>query len=177
LVLPPTVIGFYFLVFMGPDGPLGLLTQALGIGTLNFSFTGLVLASLLYSLPFVVQPLYAGFAAVPKSLLEAAATMRASKLDQFFTVALPLCKPSFITAIVLGFAHTIGEFGVVLMIGGNIPSETRVVSVEIYDLVEALEYGKAHVLSLILIGFSFLVLLSLYLVNGNTENKNTGLVT
>ncbi|ANN66931.1 molybdate ABC transporter permease subunit [Bordetella bronchialis] len=162
LVLPPTVIGFYLLLAMGPNGTIGRLTQALGLGTLPFSFAGLVVGSLVYSLPFVVQPLHNAFSAVGRLPLEAAATLRAGPWDRFATVALPLARPGYLTAAVLGFAHTVGEFGVVLMIGGNIPGSTRVVSVQIYDHVEALEYGRAHVLSAGMVVLSFLVLLLLY---------------
>lgn len=163
LVLPPTVLGFYMLIAMGPTGFIGELTQSLGLGTLAFSFWGLVVASVFYSLPFVVQPIQNAMEAINPRSLEVAATLGASPLDRFFTVAIPLAKPGFITAAILGFAHTVGEFGVVLMIGGNIPDETRVVSVQIYDHVEALDYAQAHGLSLLMVGFSFLVLLSLYL--------------
>ncbi len=166
LVLPPTVIGFYLLVFLGPNGPGGQLTQALGLGTLPFTFAGLVVASVIYSLPFVVQPLQNAFEALGRRPLEVAATLRASPWDRFFHVAVPLARPGFLTAMVLGFAHTVGEFGVILMIGGNIPGETKVLSVAIYDHVETLEYGQAHILSAGMIGFAFLVLLTLYLVNG-----------
>jgi molybdate transport system permease protein len=166
LVLPPTVIGFYLLVFLGPHGPGGQLTQALGIGTLPFTFSGLVFASVLYSMPFVVQPLHNAFEALGKRPLEVAATLRASAWDRFIHVAVPLARPGFLTAMVLGFAHTVGEFGVVLMIGGNIPGQTKVLSVAIYDHVETLEYGQAHILSAGMIGFAFLVLLALYLLNG-----------
>ena len=165
LVLPPTVLGFYLLVSMGPHGPIGQLTQVLGIGLLPFSFTGLVIASVFYSLPFAVQPLQNAFEAIGKRPLEVAATLRASPLDAFFSVAMPLAKPGFITAAILGFAHTVGEFGVVLMIGGNIPDKTRVVSVQIYDHVEALEYAQAHWLAGGMLIFSFLVLLALYTFN------------
>jgi molybdate transport system permease protein len=144
IVLPPTVIGFYLLVLMGPNGPVGQFTQALGLGLLPFTFAGLVVASVFYSLPFVVQPLQNAFEAIPERPLEAAATLRASPLDAFFSVGVPLARPGYLTASVLGFAHTVGEFGVVLMIGGNIPDKTRVVSVQIYDHVEALEYAQAH---------------------------------
>ena len=144
LVLPPTVLGFYLLVAMGPQGPVGQLTQALGLGLLPFTLRGLVVASVFYSLPFVVQPLQNAFEAIGARPLEAAATLRAAPLGSLLHVALPLARPGFITAAVLGFAHTVGEFGVVLMIGGNIPGETRVVSVAIYDHVEALEYAEAH---------------------------------
>ncbi len=166
LVLPPTVLGFYLLVFLGPNGPGGQLTQALGIGTLPFTFSGLVFASVLYSLPFVVQPLQNAFEALGKRPLEVAATLRASAWDRFFHIAVPLARPGFLTAMVLGFAHTVGEFGVVLMIGGNIPGQTKVLSVAIYDHVETLEYDQAHLLSAGMVGFAFLVLLALYLVNG-----------
>jgi molybdate transport system permease protein len=165
IVLPPSVLGFYLLVAMGPHGPVGQLTQALGLGTLPFTFTGLVVASVFYSLPFVVQPIQNAFAAIGPGLLEAAATLRATPRDRFFTVALPLARPGFVTAAVLGFAHTVGEFGVVLMVGGNIPGQTRVVSVQIYDYVEALEYGQAHELAIVLMGFSFLTLFLLYAFN------------
>ena len=155
IVLPPTVIGFYLLVAMGPHGPLGKLTQSLGLGLLPFTFAGLVVASVFYSLPFVVQPLQNAFESIPERALETAATLRASALDTFFSVALPLAKPGLLTASVLGFAHTVGEFGVVLMIGGNIPDQTRVVSVQIYDHVEAMEYMQAHWLSAAMVVFSF----------------------
>jgi len=165
LVLPPTVIGFYLLLVLGPNGAVGKLTQALGIGLLPFTFSGLVLASVLYSMPFVVQPLQNAFEAVGERPLEVAATLRASRWDSFWHVAVPLARPGFITAGVLGFAHTVGEFGVVLMIGGNIPDKTRVVSVQIYDHVDAIEYAQAHWLSAAMVVFSFLVLLLLYTVN------------
>lgn len=167
LVLPPTVIGFYLLVALGPQGPLGQLTQMLGWGTLPFTFAGLVVGSVVYSLPFVVQPLQNTFETISERTLEAAATLRASPLDRFFSVVLPLAKTGFLTATVLGFAHTVGEFGVVLMIGGNIPGATRVLSVAIYDHVEAMEYGQAHWLAGGLLLFSFLVLLSLNLFRRN----------
>jgi len=162
LVLPPSVLGFYLLVTMGPNGPVGQLTQVLGIGLLPFTFWGLVVGSVFYSLPFMVQPVQNAFEAIGERPLEAAATLRASPLDRFFTVALPLALPGFVTAGILSFAHTVGEFGVVLMIGGNIPGVTRVASVQIYDHVEALEYGDAHRLAAVLLVFSFLVLLALY---------------
>lgn len=162
LVLPPTVIGFYLLVAMGPEGAVGRLTTALGIGLLPFSFAGLVVGSVIYSLPFVVQPVHNAFEAIGRRPLEVAATLRAGPWDSFFTVALPLARPGFVTATILGFAHTVGEFGVVLMIGGNIPDSTRVVSVAIYDHVEALEYAEAHWLSAGMLAFSFVVLLALY---------------
>ncbi|WP_434674995.1 molybdate ABC transporter permease subunit [Pseudomonas sp. D3-10] len=162
LVLPPTVIGFYLLLALGPNGWIGQFTQALGLGTLTFSFTGLVIGSVIYSMPFVVQPLQNAFSAIGSRPLEVAATLRAGPWDTFFSVILPLARPGFITAAILGFAHTVGEFGVVLMIGGNIPEKTRVVSVQIYDHVEALEYSQAHWLAAAMLVFSFLVLLALY---------------
>jgi molybdate transport system permease protein len=161
LVLPPTVIGFYLLVLMGPNGPVGKLTQTLGIGLLPFTFAGLVIGSVIYSMPFVVQPLQNAFEAIGSRPLEAAATLRASPWDSFFTVALPLARPGIVTATILGFAHTVGEFGVVLMIGGNIPGRTRVVSVQIFDHVEALEYPQAHWLAGGMVVFSFIILLLL----------------
>jgi molybdate transport system permease protein len=169
LVLPPTVLGFYLLIAMGPNGFIGQLTQELGIGTLPFTFWGLIVASVFYSLPFVVQPIQNTIEAIGERPLEVAATLRAGSWDRFFTVVLPLAKPGFITAAILGFTHTVGEFGVVLMIGGNIPGQTRVVSVQIYDHVEALEYDQAHKLAAIMIIFSFVVLLSLY----SFQRKNT----
>ncbi|NYZ63299.1 molybdate ABC transporter permease subunit [Luteimonas deserti] len=162
LVLPPTVIGFYLLVAMGPDGPLGRVTETLGLGLLPFTFPGLVVASLIYSMPFVIQPLHTAFEAVGDPPLEAAATLGAGPVDRFFTVAVPLARPGFVTGAILGFAHTIGEFGVVLMIGGSIPGETRVVSVQIYDHVQAFDYARAHWLSGVLLVFAFVVLLALY---------------
>jgi molybdate transport system permease protein len=165
LVLPPSVLGFYLLLLMGPHGPVGQFTQAMGLGRLPFTFGGLVVASVLYSLPFVVQPLQQAFEATPERLLEAAATLRASPWDRFFSVALPLARPGFVTASVLGFAHTVGEFGVVLMIGGNIPGQTRVLSVAIYDHVEAGEFAEAHLLSAGLVVFAMVVLTTLYIVN------------
>lgn len=165
LVLPPSVLGFYLLLLMGPQGPVGQLTQALGLGRLPFTFAGLVVASVLYSMPFVVQPLQQAFEAIPERLLEAAATLRASPWDRFVSVALPLARPGFVTATVLGFAHTVGEFGVVLMIGGNIPGSTRVLSVAIYEHVEAGEYEQAHRLAAGLVAFALVVLVALYLAN------------
>jgi molybdate transport system permease protein len=166
LVLPPTVLGFYLLIMLGPQGPVGQLTQAVGLGTLPFTFEGLVVASVIYSMPFVVQPLQNTFEALGSRPLEAAATLRASPWDRFMTVIVPLARPGFLTAAVLCFAHTIGEFGVVLMIGGNIPGETKVLSVAIYDHVETLEYDQAYLLSGGMLLFSFLVLMILYQVNG-----------
>ena len=170
LVLPPTVIGFYLLIAMGPSGPVGEFTQSLGLGTLPFTFAGLVIASVIYSFPFVVQPIQNSFEALGKRPLEVAATLRASRLDTFFTVILPLAKPGFITATILGFAHTVGEFGVILMIGGNIPGETQVISVLIYEHVESLQYAQAHSLSAAMIIFSFVVLLLLYSFNQKQKN-------
>jgi len=165
LVLPPTVLGFYLLVALGPNGPLGGLMQALGGRPPAFTFTGLVIGSVFYSMPFVVQPLQTAFAAIGRRPLEVAATLRASPLDRFFTVAVPLARSGFLTAAVLGFAHTLGEFGVVLMIGGNIPGETQVVSIAIYDHVEGLEYTRAHWLSGGLLLLSFLMLITVYALN------------
>jgi molybdate transport system permease protein len=165
LVLPPSVLGFYLLLLMGPQGPVGQATQALGLGRLPFTFAGLVVASVIYSLPFVVQPLQQAFEAIPERALEAAATLRASPLDRFFTVALPLARPGLVTASVLGFAHTVGEFGVVLMIGGNIPGATRVLSVAVYEHVEATEFDAAHRLAGGMVVFALVVLVTLYIVN------------
>lgn len=165
LVLPPTVLGFYLLLAMGPNGPVGQFTQWLGIGTLPFTFWGLVVASVFYSMPFVVQPIQNAIESLGPRPLEVAATLRAGPWDRFWSVVLPLARPGFVTASILGFAHTVGEFGVVLMIGGNIPGETRVVSVQIYDHVEAMEYAQAHGLAAIMVVFSFLVLLALYTWN------------
>jgi molybdate transport system permease protein len=166
LVLPPTVLGFYLLILLGPRGPVGQFTEALGLGTLPFTFAGLVVGSVIYSLPFAVQPLHNAFAAIGDRPLEVAATLGASPRDRFWTIAVPLARPGFLTAAVLSFAHTIGEFGVVLMVGGNIPGKTKVLSVAIYDHVETLEYGQAHWLAGGMIVFSFVVLVTLYLANG-----------
>lgn len=165
LVLPPTVLGFYLLLALGPDGPVGGPWHELGGGPLVFSFTGLVIGSVLYSLPFVVQPLQASFESVGRTPLEVASTLGAGPIDRFFSVAVPLARRGFLTAATLGFAHTLGEFGVVLMIGGNIPGRTRVVSIAIYDHVETLSYSEAHVLAAVLLVFSFVVLLSVFIVN------------
>jgi len=165
LVLPPTVLGFYLLVTLGPHGPGGRLTQALGLGTLPFTFGGLLLGSLIYSLPFAVQPLQHAFESVGTRPMEVAATLRARPLDAFFSVALPLARPGFVTAGILTFAHTVGEFGVVLMMGGNIPGKTRLVSTQIYGHVEALEYTQAHWLAAGMVLFAFAVLLGLSLLN------------
>ena len=169
LVLPPTVLGFYLLLAMGPNGLIGQITQSVGIGSLAFTYPGLVLASVLYSLPFVVQPLQNAFEAIGDRPLEVAATLGAGRVKRFFYVGIPMARPGFFTAAVLGFAHTVGEFGVVLMIGGNIPGKTRVVSVQVYDHVEALAYGQAHQLAIILILFSFAVLLLIYGVRGKSD--------
>jgi molybdate transport system permease protein len=165
LVLPPTVLGFYLLVFLSPTAPLGHFWVTITGTTLTFSFTGLVLASVLYSLPFMVQPLQTAFEAVGRNPMEAAASLRASPIDSFFSVAVPLSMRGFVTAIVLTFAHTIGEFGVVLMVGGNIPDQTRVISIAIYEHVETLQYSQAHILAGGLVIFSFLVLLAVYTFN------------
>lgn len=165
LVLPPTVIGFYLLVAMGPDGPIGQFTRWLGVGPLVFSFTGLVLGSVIYSLPFVVQPLQSTFSGIGRAPLEVAATLGARPLDRFFTIVIPLSRSGYLTAAVLGFAHTLGEFGVVLMIGGNIPGQTQVLSIAIYDHVESLEYASAHWLAGSLLVFSFFLLLVVYGLN------------
>ena len=162
LVLPPSVLGFYLLITMGPHGPVGQFTESLGLGRLPFTFWGLVVASVFYSLPFMVQPLQTAFEGIGERPLEVAATLRASPLDAFFSVAVPLARPGFLTASILTFAHTVGEFGVVLVIGGNLPGVTRVASVQIYDHVEAMEYAQAHRLSAVMLVFSFLVLLVLY---------------
>lgn len=171
LVLPPTVLGFYLLIALGPNGPIGELTAYLGLGTLPFTYWGLVFGSVFYSMPFVVQPIQNSMEALGKRPLEVAATLRASPLDTFFSVVFPLAKPGFLTAAILGFAHTVGEFGVVLMIGGNIPGVTQVVSVQVYEHVEALEYGQAHWLSACMLVFSFVVLAIVYSFNRNNKKK------
>ena len=165
LVLPPTVLGFYLLVALGPHGPIGPITQALGLGLLPFSFSGLVLGSVLYSMPFMVQPVHNAMQAMGTRPLEVAASLRASRLDTFFHVVLPLCKPGLMTGTIMSFAHTVGEFGVVLMIGGNIPGETRVLSVAIYGHVEAGEFVQAHWLAAGMVAFAMVVLVTLYVVN------------
>ncbi|NBW44431.1 MAG: molybdate ABC transporter permease subunit [Betaproteobacteria bacterium] len=167
LVLPPTVLGFYLLVTLGPNGPMGQLTQAMGLGSFAFTFTGLVIGSLIYSLPFAVQPLQNAFEAMGERPLEVAATLRASPWDTFLTVALPLARPGYLTAAILSFAHTVGEFGVVLMIGGNIPGKTRVVSTQIYGHVEAMEYAQAHALAAGMLLFSFTIMLVMTWLNRN----------
>lgn len=172
LVLPPTVLGFYLLIIMGPHGWIGQITQKLGLGTLSFSFTGLVVGSLLFSLPFAVQPLQHAFENIGKRPLEVAATLGASPWDAFVTVALPLARPGFVTAAILTFAHTIGEFGVVLMIGGNIPGKTQVISTLIYGHVEAMEYAQAHTLAALMVIFSFCVLL--FLTNARSRLDRIG---
>jgi len=171
LVLPPTVLGFYLLVAMGPNGPIGHLTEALGLGRLPFTFPGLVVASVIYSLPFVVQPVQNAFEAIGGRPLEAAATLRAGPWDSFFHVVLPLARPGLLTGAILGFAHTVGEFGVVLMIGGNIPDKTRVLSVAVYDHVEAMEYGDAHRLAIGMLVFAFLVLMTVYTLNPSQKKS------
>ena len=163
IVLPPTVMGFYLLIALGPDSPIGQLTTQVFGRALPFTFSGLVVGSVIYSMPFVVQPIRNAFDAIGERPLEVAGTLRASPLDTFFSVALPLARPGLLTGAVLGFAHTVGEFGVILMIGGNIPGETRVLSVAIYDHVESLEWGQAHILSAGLLMFSFVVILSMML--------------
>lgn len=170
LVLPPSVLGFYLLIAMGPHSPVGRWTQAVGIGLLPFTFWGLVIASVLYSMPFLVQPLQTAFESVGKRPLEVAATLRARPISTFFRVVVPMARTGFLTASVMAFAHTVGEFGVVLMIGGNIPAETRVASVQIYDYVEALEYGQAHMLAGVLLGFSFLTLLLLNMLKKDNRH-------
>ena len=165
LILPPTVLGFYLLITLGSNGPIGKLLESFGGSSIAFTFTGLVIGSVIYSMPFVVQPLQNSFSSVGRKPLEVAATLGASKIDRFFSVAVPLSRSGFITAAVLGFAHTVGEFGVVLMIGGNIPGETGVVSIAIYDHVEAMEYGQAHWLAGGLLATSFLMLLFVYIIN------------
>ncbi|OYU30328.1 MAG: molybdate ABC transporter permease subunit [Comamonadaceae bacterium PBBC2] len=169
LVLPPSVLGFYLLVVMGPQGPLGQLTQALGWGVLSFSFTGLLIGSVIFSLPFAVQPIQHAFEALGPRPMEVAATLRASPIDAFFSVALPQARSGLITAAILSFAHTVGEFGVVLMIGGNIPGQTRVVSTQIYGHVEAMEYAQAHVLAGGMVLFSFAVLMALALLKNRHD--------
>jgi molybdate transport system permease protein len=162
LVLPPTVLGFYFLIALGPASPIGSFWMSITGDALTFSFSGLVVASVFYSLPFMVQPLQNAFEAIGRAPLEAAATLRASPTDAFFSVAAPLARHGFVTAVVLSFAHTIGEFGVVLMVGGNIPGKTRVISIAIYEHVETLNYAAAHILSAGLIFFAFTILLIVY---------------
>ncbi len=169
LVLPPSVLGFYLLVAMGPNGPLGQFTQSLGWGVFSFTFTGLLIGSIIFSLPFAVQPIQHAFESIGPRPMEVAATLRAKPLDTFFSVALPLAKPGLITAAILSFAHTVGEFGVVLMIGGNIPDKTRVVSTQIYGHVEAMEYAQAHVLAAGMVVFSFVVLLALSFMRKRTS--------
>ena len=173
IVLPPTVIGFYLLVTLGPHGPVGQVMQSWGLDTLPFTFAGLVVGSVFYSLPFVVQPIQNAFEAIGQRPLEVAATLRASPTDRFFSIVLPLAKPGYFTATVMGFAHTVGEFGVVLMMGGNIPGKTRVVSVQIYDHVEALEYTQAHWLAGGMVVFSFAMLLALHALNANSGLQRT----
>ncbi len=173
LVLPPTVLGFYLLVAMGPSGPIGRATQACGFGLLPFTFSGLVLASVVYSLPFTIQPLESAFAAVDPGLLEAAATLRSGPWNRFFRVVLPLARRGVIAAAVMGFAHTLGEFGIVLMIGGNMPGSTRVASLQIYNHVEALEYSQANGLSGVLLAFSFCALIALNALGGRRPTSRS----
>lgn len=165
LVLPPSVLGFYLLIALGPHGPIGGISQQMGGQSLAFTFLGLVIGSVIYSMPFVVQPLQNAFESIGRLPLEAAASLRASPRDQFFSIVVPLARPGFLTAATLGFAHTVGEFGVVLMIGGNIPGQTKVMSIAIYDHVEMLEYGQAHILAAGMLLFSFTVLTCLYVLN------------
>ncbi|MBY0463717.1 MAG: molybdate ABC transporter permease subunit, partial [Burkholderiales bacterium] len=174
LVLPPSVLGFYLLVTMGPNGPVGQFTQWLGLGVLPFSFAGLVVGSVFYSLPFMVQPLHNAFEAMGTRPLEVAATLRASPMDTFVSVVLPLCRPGFVTGAIMTFAHTVGEFGVVLMVGGNIPGVTRMVSVQIYDHVEAAEYSEAHRLATVMLVFAFAVLLALHTYNQRQQTRQRG---
>jgi len=171
LVLPPSVLGFYLLVALGPEGPLGRWMLALGLPTLPFTFAGLVVASVFYSLPFMVQPILNCMQALGERPLEAAATLRAGPLDTFLSVVLPLCRPGLVTGCIMSFAHTVGEFGVVLMVGGNIPGVTRVVSVQIFDHVEALEYADAHRLAAVMLVFAFGVLLALQIYNGRQSRR------
>jgi len=173
LVLPPTVLGFYLLVMMGPSGPIGQITEAIGLGLLSFTFTGLVIGSIVFSLPFAVQPIQHAFESMGVRPMEVAATLRARPIDAFFSVALPLAKPGILTASILSFAHTVGEFGVVLMIGGNIAGQTSVVSTEIYTYVESMQYAQAHWLAAIMVVFSFAVLLWLALL----KRQNRGMLT
>ncbi|OOZ63060.1 molybdenum ABC transporter permease subunit [Solemya velum gill symbiont] len=173
LVLPPTVLGFYLLMLLGPEGPLGNLTTTLGLGILPFTFAGLVVGSVIYSMPFVVQPIRNAFESIGKRPMEVAATLGASPLESFFSVAVPLARRGFLTGSVLGFAHTVGEFGVVLMIGGNIPGETRVLSVAIYDHVEALEWGQAHMMAAGLLAFAFITLVLMYMIDRRFQDRDT----
>lgn len=175
LVLPPSVLGFYILVALGPNGPVGQLTQSLGLGLMTFTFSGLVIGSVVYSMPFAVQPLQSAFESLGKRPQEVAATLGAKPLDAFFSVIVPLTRSGFVTAAVLTFAHTIGEFGVVLMIGGNIPGKTQVISTEIFTFVEAMEYDKAHVLAGGMLLFSFIVLVVLGLINRRKQRIGVGL--
>ena len=171
LVLPPTVLGFYLLIALGPQSPLGAaIGETIGF-TLPFTFAGLVVGSVIYSLPFAVQPVRNAFEAIGNDPLEAAATLRAGPVDRFFSIALPLARPGLITGAILGFAHTVGEFGVVLMIGGNIPGKTKVLSVAIYDYVETLQWGKAHILAAGMLAFSFLVILSTMLIERRMRRR------
>lgn len=174
IVLPPTVLGFYLLLLLGPNGPVGAFTEWLGAGLLPFTFAGLVMASMVQKIPFVVQPIQNAFEAVGRGPMEAAATLRASPWDAFFSVALPIARPGILSGAVLGFAHTVGEFGVVLMIGGNIPGVTRVASIQIYNLVETLEFRQAHILSAGLLIFSFVVMQATYWLNRKSAHRTKG---
>ena len=174
LVLPPTVLGFYLLILLGPTAPIGKWWVRITGDQLTFSFSGLVVASALYSLPFMIQPLRSAFAGIGRDWLETAATLRASPLDTFFSVAVPLSARGFLSAAILSFAHTMGEFGVVLMVGGSIPGETKVISIAIFEHVETLEYGKAHLLAGVMLGFSFLVLLAIFLVDRRRPGLGPG---
>lgn len=174
LILPPTVLGFYLLIFMGPEGPLGQLSSQFGLGTLAFSFEGLVFASIIYSLPFTIQPLHTAFSTIDRGLLDAAATLGAKRVDRFTSLVMPLARSGILSACVLTFAHTVGEFGVILMIGGNIPGETQVLSIAIYDHVEALRYEQAHLLAGGLLVFSFITLFVLYLFNQRSHHQHSG---
>ena len=173
LVLPPTVLGFYLLLALGPHGPGGLVAGLFGLRTLAFTFEGLVIGSVLYSMPFVVQPIRNAFEAIGERPLEVASTLRATPWDAFWTVAVPLARPGFMTGAVLGFAHTVGEFGVVLMIGGNIPGRTKVLSVAIYDYVESLQWTQAHILAAGMLIFSFVVILSMMLLEKRIARPGT----
>jgi len=175
IVLPPSVLGFYLLLLLGNQGALGQMSQSLGLGSLVFSFQGLVIASVIYSLPFALQPVLNAFESIDKKMIETAATLGATPLDRFWSIVLPLSKNGILSGIVLSFAHTVGEFGVILMIGGSIPGETKTLSIAIYDHVEALEYTQAHILSAGMLAFSFIVLLLVYLLNhSSNHHKNRG---
>ncbi|MCB9947176.1 MAG: molybdate ABC transporter permease subunit [Rhodospirillaceae bacterium] len=171
LVLPPTVLGFYLLLMLGPNGPGGWIARSYGANTLAFTFEGLVIGSVIYSMPFVVQPLRNAFEAFGERPLEVAATLRAAPVDRFFSVAVPLARPGFLTGAVLGFAHTVGEFGVVLMVGGSIPGETKVLSVQIYDYVETLQWRQAHLIAGGMLVFSFLAILAMMVIDKRLRRR------